>query len=76
MPEVAPAASDKTAPASVGRHHAAATTAAHIADCDAAGMHPTASPAMTAPATMAAAATSVRSEYGSRDEQASGDCRD
>jgi hypothetical protein len=88
MPEMAPAAADKTARASAGMHHAAATTSAHIAACDtagthpaaadmhpAAGVHPTAATTMTAPATMATA-TTVCSEYGSRDEQASGDCRD
>jgi hypothetical protein len=83
MPEVACAASDKTARASVGMRPHAATTAAHTAAADvhpaaavhpAACMHPAAAPTMTAPTTMAAA--TVRSEYGSWDEQASGYCRD
>jgi hypothetical protein len=64
MPEVAPAASDKTARATVGMHLNAATTAAHTATADvhpataeahpaAADVHP-AAPTTTAPAPCAA----------------------
>jgi hypothetical protein len=91
MPEVASAASDKTARAFVGMRPHAATTAAHTAAADvhpaagmhpaaAAGMHPAAS-TMTATATATAtaavtAAATMRSECRSWDEQASGYCRD
>jgi hypothetical protein len=87
MPEVASAASDKTARAFVGMRPHAATTAAHTAAADvhpaagmhpaaAAGMHPAAS-TMTATATAAVtAAATMRSECRSWDEQASGYCRD
>jgi hypothetical protein len=65
MPEVTTATTDKTASASVGMDSTAAW--------DACNMHPTAADMHPAP-TMTAAA--MRSEYGSRDEQASGYCRD
>jgi hypothetical protein len=80
MPAVTPAATDKTSPASVGIDSTAAWGAAdmHPATTDmhpaAAAVHP-AAPTVAAPATMAAA-TTVRSEYGSGDEQADGDCGD
>jgi hypothetical protein len=89
MPEMAPAAGDKMAPASAGMHPAAVTADIHIAagnatsvhSTAATGMHSTAAAGMhsaaatvTATSTVTAAAT-VRSEYRSRDEQASGECR-